>query len=138
MIFQEILQISQRDKGAYDITSLIADIIKESKITTGTCQIFSQDSSSSILIGDTASESTINGTADFLAQFAPSDESTADAINEGMEAIPEALKDIVQRNSLSIPVSSAKPGLGVWQGVYFWAQSDEQEERKITITVVGE
>ena len=137
MIFQEIIQISQEDNGAYDITSLVADVIHESKIITGICQVYSQNSNSSILIGDTASESTIHDTADFLAQFAPSDESTADAISAGMAAIPEPLKKIARNSSLSIPVSNAKPGIGVWQGIYICAQDEDHEERKITITVIG-
>ena len=138
MIFQDILKISQKGKGVYEITDLIAGIIKESKITTGTCQIFLQSSSLSILIGDTSSESTKKSTADFLAQFAPNDESAIDAIQEGMDNIPNNLKHIVQSTSLSLPVTSAKPGIGVWQGIYLWQQNESKISRKITVTIMGE
>ena len=138
MIFQDILKITQHGSGVYEITDLIADIIKESKIIIGTCQLFSQSSSSSILIGDTTNESTKNETADFLAQFAPNDESVIDAISNGMNNIPEEFKHIVQRTSLCIPISNAKPGIGVWQGIYLWQQNISKTPRKITVTIMGE
>lgn len=138
MIFQDILKITQHGKEVYEITDLITDIIKESKITVGTCQIFSQSSTSSIMIGDTAHESTKKGTADFLAHFAPNDESAIDAINEGMKNIPDNLKNIVHRTSLSIPISNSKPGIGVWQGIYLWQKNESKKSRKITVTIMGE
>ena len=138
MIFQDILKITQQGKGVYEITDLIAGIIKESKVTTGTCQIFSQSSTSAILVGDTSSESTKNGTADFLAHFAPNDESTIAAIQEGMDNIPANLMSILQRTSLGIPVTNAKPGIGVWQGIYLWQKNESKKARKITVTIIGE
>ena len=138
MIFQEILKITQQGKGVYEITDLIADIVTESKIATGTCQIFSQSSSSSILISDTSNESLKRGTADFLAHFAPNDESAIDAINQGMNNIPVNLKSVVQRISLGIPISNGKPGIGVWQGIYLWQKNESIKPRKITVTIMGE
>lgn len=138
MIFQDILNITQKEKGVYEITDLIADFIKESKIATGTCQIFSQSSSLSILIADTANESTKNDTADFLAHFAPNDESIVDTIYDGMSNIPDNLKNVVQKTSLSIPVSHNKPGIGVWQGIFLCQQNDSTKPRKITVTIMGE
>ena len=138
MIFQDILKITQQGKGVYEITDLIAGIVKESNITVGTCQIFSQSSTSSIVIGDIANESTKNKTVDFLAHFAPNDETAIDAINEGMNDIPDNLQNIVQRTSLSIPITNARPGIGVWQGIYLWQKNDSKKSRKITVTIMGE
>lgn len=138
MVFQEVIKITQQGKGVYDITELISSIIKESNITTGTCQIYSQSSSSALLISDTADESTKKDTADFLAHFAPSDEGIINAIADSMNTIPKNLKYIMHKTSVSFPVSFNKPGLGVWQGIYLWQKNESKNPRKITVTIIGE
>lgn len=138
MVYQDTLQLADHGEGAYEITDLIADFIKESKIRVGTCQLFVHSSSASLLIGDTADEVTKNETAAFMAQLAPSSDNIDNKINASMDAVPEAMRYAVAQTSLSIPVSNGKPGIGVWQGIFLWEQSKHAAERKLTITVTGE
>jgi len=44
MIFQDTIELASQEKGATDITELISTIVQESKINTGTCQLFVQNS----------------------------------------------------------------------------------------------
>jgi secondary thiamine-phosphate synthase enzyme len=138
MVYQDTLQLADRGEGAYEITDLVAEFINESKIRTGTCQLYIHSSSASLLIGDTADESMKNETAAFMAQLAPSSDYIDNAINSSMDAIPVAMRYAVARTSLSIPVSNGKPGIGIWQGIFLWEQSKHASERKLTITVTGE
>ena len=138
MVYQDTLQLSDHGKGAYEISDLVADFIKESKIRIGTCQLFIHSSSASLLIGDLADESTKNSTAAFMAQLAPNSDNVDNKINESMDAIPEDIRYALAQTSLSIPVSNGKPGIGVWQGIFLWEQSTHAAERKLTITVTGE
>ena len=138
MVYQDTLQLADHGEGAYEITDLIADFIKESKIRVGTCQLFIHSSSASLLIGDTADESTKNETAVFMAQLAPTSDNIENTINASMESIPEVTRHAIARTSLSIPVSNGRPGIGVWQGIFLWEQSKHASERKLTITVTGE
>ena len=138
MVYQDVLQLADRGKGAYEITDLVADFIEESAIRTGTCQLFIHSSSASLLIGDIADENTKNETAPFLAQLAPSTGNVDNKINDGMDAIPEDMRYVLAQNSLSIPVSNSKPGIGIWQGIFLWERSMHAIERKLTITVTGE
>ena len=138
MVYQDTLQLAEKGRGAYEITELVADFIKESNIRTGTCQLFIHSSSASLLIGDIADESTKNETAAFLAQLAPSSDNVDNKIDKGMEAIPEEMRYVLAQTSLSIPVSNGKPGIGVWQGIFLWERSSHAVERKLTITIVGD
>jgi len=138
MVYQDVLQLADRGKGSYEITDLVADFIDESGIRTGTCQLFIHSSSASLLIGDIADENTKNETAPFLAQLAPSGGNVDNKINDGMAAIPEDMRYVLVQNSLSIPVSHGKPGIGIWQGIFLWERSTHAMERKLTITVTGE
>ena len=138
MVYQDTLQLSDRGKGAYEITDLVAGFIKESSIRIGTCQLFVHSSSASLLIGDTADESTKNQTAAFMAQLAPSSDNIENRINASMDAIPEDMRYALAKTSLSIPVSNGKPAIGIWQGIFLWERSTHAAERKLTITVSGE
>ena len=138
MVYQDTLQLSDRGKGAYEITDLVEGFIKESKIRIGTCQLFIHSSSASLLIGDIADESTKNETAAFMAQLAPSSDNIEHKINASMDAVPENMRYALARTSISIPISNGKPAIGVWQGIFLWEQRSHAAERKLTITVTGE
>jgi secondary thiamine-phosphate synthase enzyme len=100
--------------------------------------LFVHSSSASLLIGDTADESTKNQTAAFMAQLAPSSDNIENRINASMDAIPEDMRYALAKTSLSIPVSNGKPAIGIWQGIFLWERSTHAAERKLTITVSGE
>ncbi len=138
MVFQDTIKLAPQEQGATDITDLISAIIKDSKVKIGTCQLFVHNSMSSLLINDTADESTKSQTADFLAQLAPSSDDITSVIDNSMDAIPEAMSAAITQTTISFPVKSGKPLLGTWQGIYLWERTTQPKERKLTITIIGE
>lgn len=138
MVFQESIKLAPHGKGSSDITDIISGIIKDSGITTGTCQLFVHSSRCSLLISDTADETTRRQTADFMAQLAPNSNDAIDIIDENMDAVPVNQRIATNRTSVSCPVSRNKPLLGTWQGIYLWEQSIKPQQRKLTITIIGE
>ena len=138
MVFQDTIKLAPQEKGATDITELISSIVQEAKIKTGTCQLFVHNSLSSLLINDTADESTKSQTADFLAQLAPSSDDITSVIDDSMDAIPEAMSAAITQTTVSFPVKNSKPLLGTWQGIYLWEKTSRPNTRKLTITIVGE
>ncbi|MDB4575735.1 secondary thiamine-phosphate synthase enzyme YjbQ [bacterium] len=138
MVFQDTIKLAPQEKGATDITELISSLVQDADIKTGTCQLFVHNSLSSLLISDTADESTKNQTADFLAQLAPSSDETTSIIDNSMDAIPEAMSAAITQTTISFPVKNGKPLLGTWQGIYLWEKTSQPKHRKLTITIVGE
>ncbi len=138
MIFQDTIKLAPQEQGATDITELISDIITDSNINIGTCQLFIHNSMSSLLINDTADESTKSQTADFLAQLAPTSDGVTSIIDDSMDAIPLAMRTAVMQTSISFPINRGKPLLGTWQGIYLWERTMQPKERKLTITIIGE
>ena len=138
MIYQNTLQLAEHNQGAYEITELIEEIIKESKIHTGTCHIFIHNSSSAIIVSDTADDSTKDMTEDFMAQLAPSSVDANENINNAMSAVPPAMKHARSQNELTIPITNGRSGIGVWQGIFLWEYKSAPIERKLTVTIMGE
>lgn len=138
MLFQDTLQLDKHSRGAYEITELVADIIKESDIHSGTCHLFLHSSTSVLILCDTADETTKTKTADFMAELAPSSINAGEEIEIAMEAVPEEIRRVSSRNELTIPVTNARPGIGVWQGIFFWEQKTTPIARKLTVTITGD
>ena len=138
MVFQDTIKLAPQGKGATDITDLISDIISDSKIKIGTCQLFVHNSQSYLLINDTADKSTKEQTVDFLAQLAPSSDGMTDDIDKSMDAITEDIRCAITQTTISFPINRGKPALGIWQGIYLWEKTSQPEERKLTITIIGE
>lgn len=138
MVFQDTIKLAPQEKGATEITELISEIIKDSKIKVGTCQLFMHNSLSVLLINDTADDDTKENTLDFLAQLAPSSDGINNIIDDSMDAVPEAMRAAVTQSSISFPVNNAMPVLGTWQGIYLWEKTTQPNERKMTITIIGE
>ncbi len=138
MVFQDTIKLAPQEQGATDITDLIITIVKDSKVKRGTCQLFVHNSMSSLLINDTADESTKSQTADFLAQLAPTSDDVSSVIDHSMDAVPPAMRNVIMQTSIAFPVSRGKPLLGTWQGIYLWERTTLPKERKLTITIIGE
>lgn len=138
MVFQDTIKLAPQEQGATDITDLIITIVKDSKVKVGTCQLFVHNSMSSLLINDTADDSTKRQTADFLAQLAPTSDDVSSVIDHSMDAVPPAMRNVIMQTSISFPVSRGKPLLGTWQGIYLWEKTTLPKERKLTITIIGE
>lgn len=138
MIFQDTIKLAPQEQGATDITDLIGDIISNSKIKIGTCQLFVHNSLSSLLINDTADESTKSQTADFLAQLAPTSDGVTSVIDDSMGAIPASMRTALMQTSISFPIKRGKPLLGTWQGIFLWERTSKPKARKLTVTIIGE
>jgi len=138
MVFQDTIKIAPQEKGATDITELVYGIVHDAGIKVGSCQLFVHNSLSSLLICDTADESTKNQTADLLAQLAPTSDDTTSIIDDSMDAIPEAMSAAITQTTVSFPVKNGKPLLGTWQGIYLWERTSRPNTRKLTITIIGE
>lgn len=138
MVFQDTIKLTQRGGGAYDITDLISGMIRESGIQTGSCQMFIHSSMASLFIADNTDENTRKDTASFLAELAPQSDDASHRINRGMAAFDEDMRQVVVQNSLALPVTFNKPAIGVWQAIYLWDKSDTAQERRITVTIIGE
>jgi secondary thiamine-phosphate synthase enzyme len=138
MLFQDTLQLDKHSRGAYEITELIAGVIKESRIHEGTCHLFIHSSTSALILCDTADENTKSSTADFMAELAPSSINAGKEIETEMEGLQENIRGACLQNEITIPVSNSRPGIGVWQGIFFWEEKVSLVERKLTVTIMGE
>ncbi|MGI9320806.1 MAG: secondary thiamine-phosphate synthase enzyme YjbQ, partial [Thiogranum sp.] len=74
----------------------------------------------------------------FMARLVPDGDPLFRHVDEGSDDMPAHVRSILTSNSLSIPVSSGRCDLGIWQGIYLWEHRRVPHRRRITVTVHGE
>ena len=137
MIHQRLLAIRTHGQGLTDITSRVAGVLDESRITTGLCTVFVRHTSASLVIQENADASVQRDLGRWLSDLAP--ESRAwEHDDEGSDDMPAHARSSITRTSEVIPVVEGRLGLGTWQGLYLWEHRRGPHERQVIVHVQGD
>ncbi|MDP9034868.1 MAG: secondary thiamine-phosphate synthase enzyme YjbQ [Myxococcota bacterium] len=135
-IHQRIVTVTTRGRGFFDVTSDVAQIVRESGIATGLCTLFLRHTSASLVIQENADPAVLRDLERWMSAIAPeSSEYEHDA--EGPDDMPSHIRTAVTRSSESIPVTRGALALGTWQGVYVWEHRRVGHRRELVIHVAG-
>jgi len=133
---QRALEIATRGRGFTDITREIAAVVAESGAAVGTCSVFVQHTSASLVIQENADPAVLRDLARWMDRLAPErDGYEHDA--EGPDDMPSHLRSAVTRTAEVLPVSDRRLMLGTWQAVYLWEHRAAPHRRRVVVTVVG-
>ena len=135
MLQQEIISVATQGRGTYDITSILQDIVQKSAITTGMCNIFVHHTSASLILCENADPRVREDLETFMARIAPDGDPSYLHNDEGPDDMPAHIRSILTQNSLYLPVTKGRCGLGTWQGVYLWEHRAHGYQRRVTVTV---
>ena len=113
-----------------DITSMVRDILQESKIYDGICVVFIPHTTAAVTINENA------------------DPAVGKDIIKGLKVIPSSgymhsegnspahIKASIIGSSITIIVKEGELALGTWQGIYF-AEFDGPRQRSVWVKVMG-
>lgn len=125
-------------RGFHLITKIISGKIDQlNSIQTGIAHIFIHHTSASLTINENA-DPTVRG--DFERHFnkmIPENAPYYQHNSEGSDDMPAHLKAALLGTSISIPITSGKMNLGMWQGIYLCEHRNHAQGRDITITLLG-
>lgn len=136
VVHQHTLEIATRGRGFVDITREVAAVVAESRAAVGTCSVFIQHTSASLVIQENADPAVLRDLARWMDRLAP--ESAAyEHDDEGPDDMPGHLRSAVTRTSEVIPITDARLALGTWQGIYVWEHRTAPHRRRVVITITG-
>ncbi|MBA1443759.1 MAG: secondary thiamine-phosphate synthase enzyme YjbQ [Chromatiales bacterium] len=138
MVVQETIQIETRGRNTYDISSQVQEIVRQSAIKTGICQLFIQHTSASLILCENADPTVRQDLERFMSRLVPDGDRIFDHTQEGPDDMPAHIRSILTNMDMSFPVIDGRPGLGVWQGIYLWEHRTHPHRRRVTVTVCGE
>ena len=134
----ETFAIQTRGKGTIEITGEVAEIVRRSRISTGTVTVFVRHTSASLVIMENADPSARRDLEKFFDHLVP--ESTPYFIHtdEGPDDMPSHIRMTLTRTSEVIPIISGQMTLGTWQGIFLFEHRRAPHRRQIVVAVTGE
>ncbi|MET0042463.1 MAG: secondary thiamine-phosphate synthase enzyme YjbQ [Candidatus Thiodiazotropha sp. 6PLUC3] len=116
MVVQETLSIQTQGRKTYDITRQVAEIVAQSGIRTGICQLFIQHTSASLILCENADPDVRSDLERFISRLVPDGDPIFDHIQEGADDMPAHVRSILTHLDLSIPQASNN-GDTIWRSV---------------------
>ena len=138
MVHQQTLEIRTRGRGTIDLTRDVQRIVAASGIRTGTCTVFVQHTSASLIITENADPDVHEDLETLLARAAPDGDREYRHDTEGPDDMAAHARSILTATSHVIPVGDGRLMLGTWQGLYLWEHRTAPHGRRVVVTVMGE
>ncbi len=137
VIYQSSFEVATRGRGLYPIRRDVEQRLIESAIHTGIALVFVHHTSASLILCENADPQVQADLDRFMARLVPDGDPIFRHTDEGPDDMPAHVRSVLTSNSLSVPVSSGRFDLGIWQGVYLWEHRRSAHHRRISITVQG-
>lgn len=135
---QKSLQLQARARGFHLVTDEIVSQLPElSGLDCGLAHIFLRHTSASLSINENADPDVRLDMRSFVDRLVPEGAAWFRHVCEGPDDMPAHIKAMLLGNSLTIPVSSGRLALGLWQGIYLGEHRDQGGARSIIVTLSG-
>ena len=136
-IYQQILQIQTFGKGLQEITRKVQQVIHESEITSGLCNLFVRHTSASLVIQENADPDVIQDLEYFFGKLVPENDLGYTHTVEGPDDMPSHVRSALTKTSEQIPLTDGKLLLGTWQGIFLWEHRSRGHHRNVVVNICG-
>lgn len=133
---QVTLEIATSGKGFYDVTTKVRHVARESGVRVGTCNVFVQHTSASLVVQENADPSVRRDLEAWMSELAP-ESRRWEHDDEGADDMPAHARSVLTKTSETIPVGGGDLLLGTWQALYLWEHRSRPHRRRLVVTVVG-
>jgi len=123
---------SGKRADAINITDRVQQVVRESGIETGLCQVYVPHTTAGVFINENADPDALSDILQRLEALVPWENGYRHA--EGNAAAH--IKATLVGSSQSVPVRQGRLALGRWQGIFF-ADFDGPRERHFQVTVLA-
>ena len=134
---QQVLRFKTRGKSLHKITREVNDIVVQSGIKSGLCNLFLRHTSASLIIQENADPDVLTDLETFLAKLVPEGRYYVHS-TEGPDDMPAHIRSVLTHTSEQIPIAHGNLMLGTWQGIYLWEHRDHSHHRELVVHVSGE
>ncbi len=136
--FQDMLHVSCRGRGFYNITHELGQFVRQSGIACGMLHLFVQHTSCSLMIQENADPDVLHDMEAFMARLVTDGDPIFRHRDEGPDDMPAHIRMALTAVSLAIPVRESAPALGLWQAVYLYEHRQQHLRRRVMIHISGE
>ena len=136
--YQQVLQIKTTGKGLQEITQEIRDVVHDSNITLGLCNLFVRHTSASLIIQENADPDVQRDLEYFLGKLVPQTDLSYTHTVEGPDDMPSHIRSMLTNTSEQTPLYGGKMLLGTWQGIFLWEHRTLGHSRNVVVNISGD
>lgn len=134
--YQKTLEIRTNGKSLHKITSQVANVVAESGVEVGICNLFLRHTSASLIIQENADPDVLKDLENFLSKLVPEGNHYIHS-TEGPDDMPAHIRSVLTHTSEQIPIFYGRLMLGTWQGIYLWEHRHHGHSRELMVHISG-
>ena len=133
MTYQKIFSIvTTTRESLYDITAQVKKLVKQSNITTGTCNVYVRGATAAIMIQENWDDSVQRDVITLLRKIIPRGVWEHDEQDGNGDS---HLKAGIIGPSETIPIINGEAGLSRWQKIFLCEFDGPRQEREVVVTI---
>ena len=136
--YLQILKIKTTGKGLREITQEIRNVVHNSDITSGLCNLFVRHTSASLIIQENADPDVQRDLEYFLGKLVPQTDLSYTHTVEGPDDMPSHIRSMLTNTSEQIPLYGGEMLLGTWQGIFLWEHRKLGHSRNVVVNISGD
>lgn len=136
--FTRTLSLRTSGQGLFTVTRDIASWVTAQPVQTGLLTVFIQHTSASLTIQENADADVLHDLNECFRRLVPEGQPYFRHTAEGPDDMPSHIRAALTQTSLSIPVTSGRMALGVWQGIYVFEHRARPHQRSLMLHLAGE
>ncbi|MBL1321455.1 MAG: YjbQ family protein [Methylophaga sp.] len=118
MVYQQTLNYTTKGRSTTNITAEIQQLVQQSGIKIGTCHIFVQHTSASLMLCENADPDVRVDLETYMQHIVPDGDPMFLHQDEGPDDMSAHIRTVLTNPDLTVPVSNGRCDLGIWQGIY--------------------
>lgn len=138
MVFQQQLSFTTNGRSTTNITAQVQQLVAQSGINIGTCHVFVQHTSASLMLCENADPDVRRDLETYMQHIVPDGDAMFLHQDEGPDDMSAHIRTVLTNPDLTMPVSAGRCDLGIWQGIYLWEHRTHRHQRTVIVTVQGE
>ena len=138
MVFQQQLNFSSNGRSTTNITQEIQQIVADSGISIGTCHVFVQHTSASLMLCENADPDVQVDMETYMQHIVPDGDAMFLHQDEGPDDMSAHIRTVLTNPDVTMPVTNGRCDLGIWQGLFLWEHRTHPHQRRVIVTVQGE
>lgn len=138
MVFQQELSFTTSGRSTTNITDKVQNIVAQSGINIGTCHVFVQHTSASLMLCENADPDVQRDMETYMQHIVPDGDPMFLHQDEGPDDMSAHIRTVLTNPDLTMPVNGGRCDLGIWQGIYLWEHRTHRHQRRVIVTVQGE
>lgn len=138
MIAQHELRVHTEGRGCYEFSRDVQNVVRDSGVTTGLCQVFIRHTSASLMLCENADPAVLRDLEAFMSRQVPDGDPIYVHTAEGPDDMPAHVRSVLTHSDITVPVRDGRCALGTWQGLYLWEHRYAPHTRRVVVTVHGE